>query len=142
MPHRTIGTIDELRAMFRMLSKVKLPITVSWKIGRDRSLDQNALQFQWAREVSEQLGDRSIEDVRRDWKLRHGVPILRADGGDFCELYDRAIKPLPFEMKVRAMGLLSVTSRMTVKQMTQYLNAVYDEATAMGLELTQPPPKS
>ena len=142
MPHRTIGTIDELRAMFRMLSKVKLPITVSWKIGRDRSLDQNALQFQWAREVSEQLGDRSIEDVRRDWKLRHGVPILRADGGDFCELYDRAIKTLPFEMNVRAMGLLSVTSRMTVKQMTQYLNAVYDEATEMGLELTQPPPKS
>ena len=141
MPHRTIGTIDELRALFRMLSTVKLPITVTWKIGRDRSLDQNALQFQWAREVSEQLGDRSIEDVRRDWKLRHGVPILRADGGDFCELYDRTIKPLPFEMKVRFMGMVAVTSRMTVKQMTQYLNAVYDEATAMGLELTQPPPK-
>ena len=141
MPHRTILSIDELRALFRMLATVKLPITVSWKIGRDRSLDQNALQFKWAREVSEQLGDRSIEDVRRDWKLRHGVPILRADDDDFCKLYDKAIKPLPFEMKVRFMGMVAVTSKMTVKQMSEYLNAIHDEATAMGLELTQPPPK-
>ena len=141
MPHRTILSIDELRALFRMLATVKLPITVSWKIGRDRSLDQNALQFKWAREVSEQLGDRSIEDVRRDWKLRHGVPILRADDDDFYKLYDKAIKPLPFEMKVRFMGMVAVTSKMTVKQMSEYLNAIHDEATAMGLELTQPPPK-
>lgn len=138
MPHRVIRTPDDLRDLGRTLGALKLPITVSWKQGRDRSLDQNHLQFLWAREFAEAMGDRTLEEVRSDWKLRHGVPILRADDDKFRATYDAHLKGLPFEAKLAVMQYLPVTSLMTVPQMTAYLETVQRECLQMGVRLTNP----
>lgn len=45
MPSRIIRTKDDLRDFTRLLDGVKLPVTVSWAAGADRSTEQNRTNF-------------------------------------------------------------------------------------------------
>lgn len=141
MTERIIGTPEELDLWIKFLLSRKLPITVSSIDGRDRTGQQNALQWLWASEAAAQLGDRTASEIQREWKLRHGVPILREDSADFRETYDQMIRPLPYEGKVKVMEYIDVTSRMKVKQMVRYLDAVQRECLEQGLKLTDPDPE-
>lgn len=138
MPHRILDSSRDLEEFFRLLGNVKFPVTVEWTQGRDRSLEQNRLQFLWAREAAEQRGDMTADEVRCEWKLRHGVPILRAESERFRQFYDEAIKPLPYDRKLKAMQLVSVTSEMKVPQMIQYLDTIQRECAEQGIRLTDP----
>lgn len=140
MAHRIIQNPSELDAFVSLLTGLKLPITVEWVQGRDRTKEQNRLQFLWAREAAEQRGDRTPEEQRNEWKLRFGVPIMREDSPEFRDTYDRLIKPLPYEFKTRAMELISVTSLMKVRQMVRYLDAIERECAEEGVKLTNPDP--
>lgn len=141
MAHRIIDT-ERDRALFaQLVGGLKLPFTVEWVQGRDRTRDQNALQWLWATEAADQLGDRTSSEVQRDWKLRHGVPILREDSAEFRATYDRLIKPLSYEEKVEAMEFIDVTSAMKVRQMVRFLDAVQRECLEQGLRLTDPDPE-
>lgn len=140
MTERIIESPEQLELWIRFLRSRKLPITVASVDGRDRTKDQNALQWLWATEAAHQLGDREPDEVQREWKLRHGVPILREDSADFRALYDKTLKPLPYELKVQAMSMLPVTSDMKVRQMVRYLDAIERECAGMGLRLTDPDP--
>ena len=140
MAHRILENEADLIDFNRFLGKLRLPVTVEWVQGRDRTRDQNALQFLWASEVAHQLGDRTTEEVRHGWKLRHGVPILRDASPEFRAVYDKAIKPLPYELKVAAMAFIPVTSEMKVRQMVQYLDTIQRECLEQGLRLTDPDP--
>lgn len=140
MGHRILRTEQDVEAYCLFLRNATLPRTVEDHVGADRSLDQNALQFLWASEAARQRGDCTIEEVRREWKLRYGVPILREESPAFRDLYDRMIKGLPYEMKLRAMDLIPVTSKMTVRQMVRYLDDVQRENAILGIRLTDPDP--
>ncbi len=141
MAHRIIQNEADLIDLGRLLSGLTLPITVEWVQGRDRTRDQNALQFLWASEAAHQRGDMTTEEVRHDWKLRHGVPILREDSASFRDIYDKAIKPLPYELKVAAMAFIPVTSEMKVRQMVRYLDTIQRECAEQGIRLTDPDPE-
>lgn len=139
MPHRIINHEGDVADFARLLGGLTLPVTVEWHQGRDRSLEQNRLMFLWAREASEQLGDTTPEEVRHEWKLRIGVPILREDAR-FQAVYDAAIKPLPYPLKLKAMQFIPVTSEMRVRQMVRFLDAVHRECAEQGIRLTDPDP--
>lgn len=140
MPHRIINSHDDLVKFVRLASDLTKPFTVEWQLGRDRSLDQNRLQFLWAREAAEQRGDMTADEVRCEWKLIHGVPILREESAEFREIYDAAIKPLPYAQKLIAMRFIPVTREMKVPQMVRYLDTIQREAAEQGLRLTDPDP--
>lgn len=140
MPHRIINNEDDLFDFMVLAKNLAKPFTVEWQLGRDRSPDQNRLQFLWAREAAEQRGDTTADEVRREWKLRHGVPILREESAEFCATYDRAVKPLPYEQKLEAMHIISVTSLMKVPQMVRYLDTIQRECAQQGIRLTDPDP--
>lgn len=141
MPSRLIRNADDLDGLFTLLGNMKLPITVEWVAGLDRSGSQNRLQFLWAREAAEQLGDRTPEEQRNEWKLRFGVPIMREDSPEFREVYDRLIKPLSYPQKIKAMELIAVTSLMKVRQMVRYLDTIERECLENGIVLTAPDPE-
>ncbi|KDB68544.1 hypothetical protein AZ15_2429 [Bordetella bronchiseptica A1-7] len=63
------------------------------------------------------------------------MPILRAEDADFRQAYDGAIKGLPYERKLLAMRVFPVTSRMTVRQLTKYAEAVRDDFAARSVIL-------
>lgn len=105
-----------------------------------RTKRQNNLAFQWYKDAAEQ-GDQTVEEYRAYCKAWFGIPILCADDEDFRELYDRQIRPLPYETKLILMAKpfdFAVTREMNVKQMTKYLNSVWDHFTGKGYQLTDP----
>jgi hypothetical protein len=140
MPHRHINNHADAVDFARLLATLAPPLTVEWSMGRDRSLDQNRLQFLWAREASEQCGDETPDEVRCGWKLRHGVPIMREESSEFRDVYDAAIRPLRYELKLKAMRFIPVTSEMKVRQMVRYLDAIAGECAERGIRLTDPDP--
>lgn len=143
MPRRVIDNPYQLDQLCKFFGNMKLPITVEWTQGRDRTKEQNALQWMWATEVAQQLGGCTAEDIQDQWRLEHGVPILREDSTEFRETYDACIKPLPYEMKKRALRKLDIkiTSAMKVRQMVRYMDAVQRECLEMGLQITEPDPE-
>lgn len=138
MAHRILATEYDRAAFIKLVQGLKLPATFEWQQGRDRSLDQNRLQFLWAREAADQRGDVTADEVRREWKLRHGVPILREESAEFRATYDRAVRPLPYDQKLDAMHIIDVTSLMKVPQMVRYLDTIQRECAEQGIRLTDP----
>lgn len=109
------------------------------KTGKDRSLDQNAISHAWYEQIARELREDSPEGVKCECKLRFGVPILRAADADFREMYDTAIRGhLSYEQKLKAMRFLPVTSLMTVKQLSQYLEDVQAHYATRGVALEFP----
>ena len=139
MPDRILRNAEDVDKFIELICGLKLPVTVSWKPGADRSGQQNKTVWMWAGEAAEQLGDRGSEDIQAEWKLTIGVPILRADDPEFRAAYDRVIRPLKYEDKIRAMKLgFPVTSLMKVRQMVRFMDEVQRTCAEVGIELTDP----
>lgn len=141
MATRILRNAEDVDGFVKLLCALKLPVTVTWVQGADRSDDQNNLSWKWAADVATQLGDRETADVRAVWKLTIGVPILRGDDPDFRTAYDRAVRHLSYEDKIVLMRDLDfpVTRLMKVRQMCRFLDQVERQCLGMGLRLTQPP---
>jgi len=140
MPTKIIREPTHVDALAAMLRGRKLPITVTWTQGAPRSASQNRLAQRWFTDIATQLGDQTHEDVRAECKLRFGVPILRAENEAFRLSYDRVIKALPYEEKLEAIKAfdLPVTRLMTVKQMTEFMDAMQRHWLPLGVRLTDP----
>jgi hypothetical protein len=138
---RTVKTPADIDDLSRLLRSRALPVTVTITAGEPRTTAQNRLQRAWCRDVAEQLGDRTAEDVRAYSKLHFGVPILRADSEEYTAVYDRLIRPLPYEVKLAYMAVpldFAVTRAMTTKQLTRYLDAMAAHWSGHGVQLTDP----
>ncbi|MDP5216730.1 hypothetical protein Q5Y75_05825 [Ruegeria sp. 2205SS24-7] len=103
-----------------------------------RSSPQNNLSHKWYAEIAKQRGDTLPIDVKAECKGFYGVPILCAEDAEFSAAYDRAIRPLPFDVKIQALRYWPVTSLMNKDQKRRYLDAVYHDQTAKGFRLTEP----
>lgn len=124
------STLNDLRAAFESKKYVR----VSYKFGRDRSLDQNALSHAWYEQIGQATGD-TAEAVKRRCKMLYGVPILRADCADFSAWCMAALDPLGYENRIEAMKWVDITSLMTLDQMTRYLTAVQVAHAQAGIVL-------
>lgn len=140
MPQAAITSEVDRASFVALVGKLRLPFTVTWRQGKKRSLDQNDLQWLWASEAARHFGDRDATEMQTEWKLRHGVPILREDSEEFRRVYDRYLRPLSYEEKLEAIRHLDIgVSRvMTTPQMTRYLDAIQMECAKVGVRLTQP----
>lgn len=89
-----------------------------------RSDLQNRLSHAWYAELANELKEYDTIGYKSFCKLHFGVPIMRTDDDEFRQVYDSAIKGLSYEKKIEIMKILPVTSLMSTKQLTQYLDAV------------------
>ena len=140
MTERIVRTERDRAAAMEWIRRQPLPLTLKIQPGAKRSLEQNRLQRQWLLEAQAQ-GDQTAEEYRAYCKLHIGVPILRAENDDFCEQYDRVVKPLPYEAKLELMQEpidFPVTRLMTRAQKSRYLDAMFVELCSQGLALTEP----
>lgn len=140
---RSIKNEADLSLFIRYLKSRKKPFTVDVQDGRKRSLDQNRLAFLWIKEAAEQLGDRTIEELRAEMKLVYGVPILRRDEPKFKAVYDKHIRRLPYPEKLEMMRVMDwpVSRLMSVSQLTEYLDAISRHFLERGVALTDPLPR-
>lgn len=127
--------IGDMRDLFKQHKFVK----VSAKIGKARSLDQNAISHCWYEQLSRELKEDDALGWKSYCKLHHGVPILRAEDEQFREFYDRTLRvTLTYDQKLDAMKFLPVTSLMTKPQLSKYLEAVRDDFLKRGVMLEFP----
>lgn len=141
MTTRTIDAEQDRALLMQFIKRHAIPFTVDITKGRRRSVEQNKLQRLWLREVAEQMGDRTSEEVRGYCKLHIGVPILREENEAFREKYDAVVRPLPYEAKLAIMMEpldMPVTRLMTTGQKVRYLDNIYTFFTSQGLVLTDP----
>jgi len=144
MTSRILRSIRDVDEFANLLRHRKLPVSVTVVPGKARTTEQNKLQRLWCKEIAEQLGDQSAEEIRGFCKLTMGVPILRAENDAFCDAYDRVIRPMPYEAKLACMMEpldFSVTRLMTVWQTVRFLDHMHRHFAEMGLALTEPDPQ-
>lgn len=79
-------------------------LVVSVRVGRDRTLDQNALWFAIYQRIAEVTGMGDAEYCRKYCKLHFGVPIMLRDDEWFRVGWDKVIRNLPYEDKIELMG--------------------------------------
>ena len=141
MPSRQIHNETDREASIRWEQGLAMPYTKTLSKGVNRSLEQNSLQRLWLREAAEQLMEYTAEEYRGYCKLHFGIPILRSESDEYCEMYDQIIRPLSYENKLKLMMVpldYHVTRLMTTKQKSQYLDKVYQHFSGLGAQLTDP----
>lgn len=138
---RIVETEQARDMLVKFIQGKKLPFTATIADGKHRTKPQNKTQRLWMTEIAAQLGDRTAEEVRGECKLTFGVPILRRENEAFRLGYDQTVKPMPYATKLALMMepiSLPVTSLMTTKQKTEYLDAIHRHFSGMGIVLTNP----
>jgi hypothetical protein len=138
MASRLVRTADDLDALFMLFGNMKLPLTVEWVQGADRTAQQNKLMWRWATEAAEQRGDVTADEVQREWKLNHGIPILCEDSEEYRSFCTLTLKRLTYRQRIEAMRYTPVTSEMKVRQMVRFMDTVERECADNGILLTQP----
>ena len=140
MPTLILRDPAHIDALAKRLAERKLPLTVSWTQGASLSGRQQRLSFRWYQDISRQLGDMDTESVRADCKVTHGAPILAADSDAFRDSWQRSIGRFDYEGQREIVKRLQVpvTSLMSVKQMTAYLDAIQQRYLPQGVRLTDP----
>ena len=118
--------VGKLRDLQKEHRYIKLSVT----IGKDRSREQNALAWTWYKQIADERGEDSTEDVHTFCKAHFGIPILRAADEAFNDEYERLLlckepgKRVPYAARLFVIRQIPVTSRFTVKQMSEYLQEV------------------
>ncbi len=138
---RAIKGGHDVALLVQLMKSRDKPFTATLTDGLPRTNPQNKTQRKWLNEAAEQLGEMPAEDYRAYCKLHLGVPILRNENEAWAAQYDALIKPLPYEAKLAMMKEpigFPVTSKMTTKQKTAYLDAMRVHFTSLGVMLTIP----
>lgn len=91
---------------------------------KNRTELQNRISHSWYNELANELKADTALGYKCFCKLHFGIGILRSEDDEFRKVYDTAIKGLSYEQKLQVMKILPVTSIMTTKQLSQYLEAV------------------
>jgi len=138
MPSCTIRTNDDLQAAYARLATVKLPLTLEWQLGINRTNEQNNLAHVWYAEISAQRGDTTPLQVKAEVKGYCGVQMMRAESDYFRARYDAATVGRTHEEKLLILEVFPVTSLMKVKQMVRYMDAAWQRYTSDGFTLTNP----
>lgn len=128
---RFIGDIREQYQSHRYLR-------ASVKTGKARSLPQNNITHAWYEQIARELREDDALGWKSYCKLHHGVPLLRAEDGEYREIYDDAIKGLGYEQKLKVMRYFPVTSLMNKEQLSKYAEAVRDDFYKRGVLLEFP----
>lgn len=106
---------------------------------QSRSDAQNAISHAWYRQIANEIEGITALTAKCVSKLHCGVPLLRAESDDFRQRYDNLIKNrFNYEEKIKLMEWFPVTSLMTVKQMSEYLERVIEYWAAANVTLEFP----
>lgn len=126
------------KMLLKFIENQKLPFVCKVTSGRIRSVEQNRLQHLWMAEIAHQLGDRTPEDVRAEFKLLFGVPIRCRDDRAYERDFQKLTDKMSYDQQVLMMRHYAVTRDMTSKQKAEYLDTINRHAAEMGWALTQP----
>lgn len=133
---RSALTATEAGRLAEWVEGLPTPFTLTFRAGKIRTNDQNALVHRWFADIAKQTHS-AIDQVKRECKFYQGCPILMADDPLFCAFL-KHLKDLTLEEKIAAMDYVSVTSVMTTKQLSQMGDAMRAKYLPQGIHMTDP----
>lgn len=137
MPSRILRTDSDRAAWVRYLEAQQMPMTVSAVKGAKRSIPQNSTVHKWYAQIAAETGQ-STSEVKAECKRVYGLPIMEAERPDWVEKWRPLYGPLPYAMQLKLFECIPMTSLMTVKQMTAFMDAIQREYRGHGIALIDP----
>lgn len=130
-------------AVIKHIEKREGRFTVTITDGIKRSNEQNRTYYKWLGELAQQSIEQGIteQEWRAYLKLHIGIPILRRDNEAFRIQYNKTVLNLSYEQKMLIMQEpinFPVTSLMTVKQKSEFMDEVFKRMSQEGYTLTDP----
>lgn len=116
-------------------------LVLSWRTGRDRSLEQNGLWAGMYKRSAETTGQGTPDEVRAYCKLHFGVPIMCRDDEGFAAGWQRYFSLLPYEEQMHLMGPnplfgphgFPVTRLFSTRQGAEFTEALLDHFEPKGV---------
>lgn len=132
---------EDTSKLFAYLGDMEPPYCVTVQKGRKRTLDQNALLHKWFGEIAKHYGDRTALDVKGECHRQWGLTIRLRDE-PFAWVWARTGAGLGYEAQCRmlASGILGVSSKMTVTELSEYMDGMSTHYLSEGVRLTLPEP--
>lgn len=139
MNTRTVITADDAARVAGMITGLPIPFTLTWREGAKRSLDQNALLHRWYADIAKHYGDQTAMQVKGECHVAYGLPIRLRDPA-FAWVWKQSGAKLPYEKQCALFerGILAMTSAMTTKELSEYMDAMSAHYRAQGVHLTDP----
>lgn len=104
-----------------------------------RTLDQNSLIYAWYSDIAKARGDMTALNARCMSKYWCGLPILMTESEVFRDRWDRLIRnTFEYEQKLELMEWFPVSSLMSKKQLSQYLERMHEYWGKNGVQLEWP----
>lgn len=135
--HRAI-TREGAQKVADMITGLPLPFSVTIDEGK-RTLSQNALLHKWYGQIAKHLGVMTAMQVKGQCHVAYGVPIRRRDPA-FDRVWSKMFAGLTYEQQcfLFERGILAMTREMSVKELTEYMDAMSQDYRAQGVFLTDP----
>lgn len=137
MPSRIIRTEADLEGWERFQRSHPLPFTVTLTKGARRSNPQNATAAVWYGQIGTEYGQ-SPDEVKAECKLQYGLPIMQRDNEAWVAQWEPLYGPLPYRARLLAFQCIPLTSKFTVKQMSEYMDTVQRVYRGQGVDLIDP----
>lgn len=136
---RVIGTADDRIRWNAFQDNAEMPYTVTFAPGAGRTNSQNSLLHKWFTEISVQVGDSTMTDIKGQCHRKYGLAIKLRDA-QFAWVWQRSGAGLTYDQQcsLLASGVLNVSSSMTVKELTEYMGAMGKDYREQGYTLTDP----
>lgn len=136
---RVIRTAEDRLRWNAFQDNADLPYTVTFSAGAGRTLSQNGLLHMWFGELAKQMEDQTMTTIKGQCHRKYGLPIRMQDE-QFAYVWNKSGAGLTYEQQCAflASGVLNVSSAMSVKELTGYMDEMGRDYRAQGFKLTDP----
>lgn len=137
MPSRAIRTEQDREAFIRLLMQFQIPCTASLAKGIRRSQQQSRTAEKWYSQIGAETGQLPIQ-VKGECKLMYGLPIMQTENAAWVAEWEPIYGPFDYKGRLKLFEIIPLTSKLTTKQMSNYMDAVQGVYRAMGIPLIDP----
>lgn len=136
----TIRNAVDARRFLMIFDHIEKPFALSWVVGEPRSRAQNRTVHKWYGEVAAHLGDTPADHIKAECNLMFGRPILARDNPEWEAAFGYIFDALNLPAKIKAIRVLDIpfTRRMTMAQLSEYMDAMRRHYDEIGIRLTDP----
>lgn len=136
---KVLKTPEDLAQWVTFLTAQTLPITVAQTAGAKKTNAQNKTIHMWFGEIAAHCGDKTAKEVKAECNLEFGLDIMRQDV-EWASAFDYIFQSLSYPAKIKAIMVFDIpfTRKMTVPQLTGYMDEMGREYRQRGVYLTDP----
>ena len=137
MPSRAIRTEADREAFTRLLSAFPMPCTASLAKGVSRSNQQSRTVEKWYAQIGQETGQLPVQ-VKAECKMRYGLPIMLTENAAWVAEWAPIYEPFDYARRLKLFEVIPLTSKLTTRQMSRYMDAVQMTYRQMGIALIDP----